>query len=241
MFNLFKSTEKKLEDAKNKLILNLEKGDVDYVLNQMESEEIYSPLLNEIRKTSSSSEHYVSKYAYDRARKYSSQSEKIQLLEKLKMEVNPVRKSYIYFCLSHLCCNASDSDLFNFLMEKIESEDNECKRNILLGIQEMNKHAGLNIEPLKRLAESSNSDLYWNAIFALRFTHDPEVESLLLSLFEDTNNKGKKGVICATLRSIGTNKSIPVLEAAYKKTKDSSLRWDIEEAINNIKERLGIN
>jgi hypothetical protein len=237
MFNFFKSTEKKLEEAKNKLISDLEKGSIDFVLKQMESEDIYSPLLNEIRKTCVSNTHDVCYYAYGRATKYNSVSDKEQLLEKLSIETNPIRRKNIYFCLAHLCNNTTDKQLFNFLMEKIELEENESKRSILIGIQDMHKDSDLNIEPLKKLAKPRYHELYWNAIFALRFTHDNEVESLLLTLFEETNNNGKKGVISATLKTIGTSKSIPILEATYKKTRDNSLRWDIEEAISSIQER----
>lgn len=237
MFNFFKSTEKKLEEAKNKLIKDLENGDIDFVLEKMESDEIYSPLLNETRKTFVSSEHDVRRYAFERASRYHSQSDKVQLLEKLASETHPGRRSNLFFCLAHLCSNTLDTELFNFLMERIETEDNDSKRSILLGIQDMNKASDLNIEPLKKLAQSNYSELYWGAIFALRFTQDSEVEGLLLSLFEDTNNKGKKGVICATLRSIGTTQSIPILNAAYNKTRDNSLRHDIELAIQYIQER----
>lgn len=237
MFNFFKSTEKKLEETKNKLISDLEKGSLDFVLDKMESTEIYSPLLEETRKTLVSSEHDVCRYAYIRGTQYNSLSDKEQLLKKLSIETNPIRKSNLYFCLAHYCNNSSDKSIFNFLMDKILAEDDNCKKSILLGIQEMNKDADLNIEPLKKLATSKKSELYWNAIFALQNTHDPEVETLLLSIFEETKNNVKKGVICASLRSIGTKKSLPILQDTYKKTRDASLRWDIELAIQAIEER----
>ncbi len=237
MFNFFISTEKKLELAKNKLISDLENGSIDFVLGKMESDEIYSPLLNEMRKTFVSSDHDVSKYAYSRATMYNSHTEKEQLLEKLKLETNPIKRSNIFYCLAHLCNNTTDNKLFNFLMEKIETEDNQSKLKILLGVQDMTKSSDLNIEPLKKLAKSRMSDLYWNSIFALRFTHDSDVEGLLLSIFEETNNNGKKGVICAALNSVGTRESIPILKATYKKTRDNSLRWDIEQALEAIEER----
>jgi len=187
-----------------------------------------------------STDHQESTYAYIRATEFRTEIEKGQLMEKLAAETSPVTRQNIFYGLSHLCHNTNDKDLFQFLMEKVEKEDESCRRNILMGIQDMEKGRDFNIEPLKRMAQEGSRSSYWGAILALRNTHDPEVERILLSLFEETSDKSKRVLVCLTLKSTGTEKCIPILKEAYKKTRDNSLKWDIEEAISGIEERRNL-
>jgi hypothetical protein len=121
-------------------------------------------------------------------------------------------------------------------MTCLESEkDNNCRLSILIGISYMRKSSDMNIEPLKKLAKTRNRDLKINSIIALQQTNDIEVENLMLSLFTETKDSHTKSIITHTLETTGTEKSIPYLQEAYKKTRDYGLRFDIERAIEKIK------
>lgn len=238
MFDFLLSNDKKLEKARLVLIESLKNGDIDYLLKQMNSEEIYSPLLKKKRQTETSNTDDISWYAYRRAETLNSPSEKQKLIERLNSESDEIKRKHIYFCLAHYCKNTLDKSLFNFLMDSLEQEkDNNCRLSVLIGISYMPKSSDLNIEPLKKLTKTRNRDLKVNSIIALQQTNDKEVEDLLLPLFIDTKDTHIKSVITWTLESTGTMKSIPILEEAFKKTRDYGLRGYIERAIEKIKNR----
>jgi hypothetical protein len=236
MFDIFLSNNKKLEKAKLALIESLDKGNIDYLLKQMESTEIYSDLLYKKRQAETSSTDEISWYAYRRAENLCLKDEKEHLLKKLNIATNDITKKHIYFCLAHYCKNTNDKSLFNFLMTSLDSEkDSDCRLSILIGISYMSKSADLNIEPLKNLVKIRNRDLKINSIIALQQTNDSEVENILLSLFTDTKDSHTKLMITHTLETTGTEKSIPHLQEAYKRTRDYGLRDDIERTIEKIK------
>ena len=223
-----------MKRVKSKLISDLENCDIDFLVRQMMSNDIISPLLNQKRKAETSSTDEISWYAYRRAEKLNSKDDKEQLLKKLDVESDPLVKKEVYFCLSHLCKNTADKQLFNFLTDKLETVDKESKNSILMGLREMKKDLDLNIEPVKKLTKSKSWDVKINAIEALKYTEDKQVEDLLLMLFQDTNDSFTKGVICTSLSTLGTLKSVPVLQAALKKTRDVGLRYNLEDSIREI-------
>ncbi|WP_236614062.1 HEAT repeat domain-containing protein [Nafulsella turpanensis] len=236
MFGLFRNTEKELEKARIKLESELSIRGVDFLIEQMNSEDIYSPLLEKRRRTETSRTDEVKWYAYRRAEELSTDNEKENLLNlRASHSASPKRK-HIYFALAHLCKNRVDNELFDFLMKCLKSEsDDICKRVILIGIQKMEKSANLNIEPIKMLAKHKSRDLKVNSILALQKTHDEEVEQLLLDIFKGTKDSHIKNMICTPLQSVGTFKAVPILEEAYKKTRDIGLRHNIELTVNRIK------
>jgi len=238
MFDFLIGKDKRLKKARLALIDSLDKGTIDYLLDQMGSIEIYSHLLNKKREKETSNTDDISWYAYRRAEKLHLPIEKQQLLEKLNSETDDRVKKHIFFCLAHFCKNTNDKAVFNFLMERIENEkDNACKLSILIGISSMPKSADLNIEPLKKLVKTRDRDLRVNSIIALQQTIDPEVEDLLLPMFINTKDSHMKTVITWTLETTGTKKSIPFLEQAYKRTRDYSLRSYIQKTIQKIKNK----
>ena len=238
MFDILLSNEKKIEKARLALVESLETGSIDYLLKQMDSEEIYSPLLNKKRRTETSSTDDISWYAYRRAETLNLPDEKQKLIKSLNSERDETKRKHIYFCLAHYCKNTVDKSLFNFLMDSLELEkDTSCRLSVLIGIRDMPKSSDLNIEPLKKLTKIRNRDLKVNSIIALQQTTDGDVEDLLLPLFIDTKDNHIKSVITWTLESTGTIKSIPILEEAFKKTRDYALRGYIERTIEKIKSR----
>jgi len=236
MFNIFKSTAKKLEEARIKLESELKNNDMRFLIDVMASDRLYSPLLENKRRALISGTDNVSWYAYRRAEVLHTDDEKVQLLNLLTKSSDNNKKQSIFFSLAHLCKNRTDIDLFNVLMTYLENEkDSSCRTSILIGIEEMDKsHSTLNIEPIKKLAKKRSIDKT-NAILALKKTNDAEVEPLLLELFTATKDSHTKNMICSPLETVGTGACIPILEAAYKKTRDYALRDGIEHVFKAVK------
>ncbi len=238
MVDFFKSKEKKLNEAYLKLEQDLSSNGIEFLIESMASEVIYSPLLEKQRRGVISGTDDVSWYAYRRAEKLESDTDKEALLKLLERLAELHKRSHIYFALSHLAKNRKDNELFSFLMEKLQSEkDNEIKLSILMGVKGMEKDAELHIKPIEQLTMSRNYKLRTQAILALQKTQNPEVEPLLLELFRASKDSHTKGMICTPLESVGTSVSVPVLEREYKITRDSGLRGSIEYTLNRIKER----
>lgn len=238
MIDFFKSREKKLQEARLKLERDLESNGMEFLIETMASEEIYSPLLEKQRREVIRGTDYFSWYAYRRAEKLESEANKKELLALLEGCADSSKRSHIYFALAHLAKNKKDNELFSFLMEKLQSEkDKESKLLILMGVREMEKNAVLNIKPILLLTKSGNPKLRTQAILALQETHNPEVEPLLLELFRETKDSHIKKMICTPLESVGTHESVPVLERESKSTRDFGLRSSIEFTLNMIKQR----
>lgn len=250
MFNIFRRKENnqdskpltlmdKLEIAKQQLISDLEKNGMEFLISKMASNDEYSELILERRKTDMSygSEDNVSWYAYRQSDKLNSQEDKKELLELLANEQYTDLKKYIYCCLSSICANTNDKDLFNFLVDKVQQEDDESvKVSILSRLRNVIKDSSYNIEPIKILVKEGTHDESHAAIKALSNTNDPEVEDILLDEFKITSTH-MKGMICGPLSTVGTLKSIPILKEAYKKTRDRGLRMLIENTIHTIETR----
>ncbi|NNV56299.1 HEAT repeat domain-containing protein [Limnovirga soli] len=247
MFNIFRrnqdkillTIEKKLEVAKQELISNLEKNGMKFLISKMASNEVYSEHILERRKIDLSycSEDKESWYAYQQSDKLNSQEDKTELLKLLSDKKYSDFRKYIYCCLSCICANTNDKDLFNFLIDKVQQEDDErTKVSILSRLRDVIKDSTYNIEPIKILVKEGTGDESHAAIKALANTNDPEVEDILLDEFKITSTH-MKGMICGPLSTVGTLKSIPILKEAYKKTRDGYLRKVIDDAVYKIETR----
>ena len=247
MFNIFRNKQKrklliledKLEIAKQQLISDLEKNGMEFLISKMASNEKYSELILERQKIdlSYSSEDSESTYAYRQSDKLNSQDDKTELFRLLSDNKYAVFKKYIYCCLASICSNTNDKDLFNFLIDQVQIEDDErIKISILSRLSDVIKDSNFNIEPIKILVKDGTGDESHAAIKALSNTDDPEVEDILLDEFKITSTH-MKGMICGPLSTVGTLKSIPILKEAYKKTRDGGLRMLIDSTITKIENR----
>jgi hypothetical protein len=250
MFKIFRRKEKKqgskplaledkLEIVKQQLISDLEKNGMKFLIAKMASNEEYSELILERRKKNWSygSEDYVSWYAYRQSDKLNSPEDKKELLELLSDEQYSDFREYIYTCLSSICSNTNDKDLFNFLIDIVQKEEDESIRVCILSrLALVIKDSTCNIEPIKIIVREGKADESHAAIKALSNTNDPEVEEILLEEFKISRTR-TKGIICRTLSTIGTLKSIPVLKEAYKKTRDMGFKNDIDNAVYKIESR----
>lgn len=252
MFNIFRRNKikqdskpltltDKLEIAKQQLISDLEKNGMVFLITKMASNADYSELITERRKTidsSYSSSDSTSWYAYRQSEKLNSQNDKKELLALLTNENYADFKKYTYCCLSNICSNTNDKDLFNFLIDKVQIEDDErIKVSILSRLSDVIKDSSYNIAPIKILVAEGTADESHAAIKALSNTNDREVEDILLDEFKITSTH-MKGMICGPLSTVGTLKSIPILKEAYKKTRDGGLRAEIDNTIYKIESRV---
>lgn len=229
----------KLEIAKQKLISDLEKNGMEFLVTKMGDNNEYSELILERRKIdlSYSSEDSVSSYAYKQSDKLYSDEDKKELLELLRNEKFYNYKKYICCCLANICSNTNDKELFNFLIDKVQQEDDEStKISILSRLQDIKKDLGYNISPIKTLVKEGTEGETRAAIRALSNTIDPEVEEIFLNEFK-ISDRYMKGTICGPLSTVGTVKSIPILKEAHKRTRDGGLRMLIENAISRIEDR----
>ena len=88
MFDFLFNNDKKIEKERDKLISDLENGDIEYLLKQMDSKEIFSPLLLRKRKKVTSLTDDISWYAYRRAETLNSDSFKEQLISKVTNDLD---------------------------------------------------------------------------------------------------------------------------------------------------------
>jgi hypothetical protein len=250
MFNIFRRKENKkdskpltladkLEIAKQQLTSDLAKNGMEFLISKMASNDEYSELVLERRKiyVSYESEDSVSWHAYRQSDTLISAENKTELLKLLGDAKFSEYKQYIYCCLSSICSNTNDKELFNFLIDKVQQEEDEqIKVSILSRLKNVIKDGSYNIEPIKMLVREGTSDESHAAIKALSNTNDPEVEDILLDEFKIVSTH-MKGMICGALSTVGTLKSIPILKEAYKKTRDGFLRMVIDNAVNTIESR----
>ena len=229
-----------LEKEKQILISSLATNGIRFLINKMSSEDYYSELIAERRKIdmSVSSDDRVSVYAYMQSGKLNSPADKEELLQLLSDPEYADMKRYIYCCLSSLCSNTNDLELFNFLIEKIQKEEDDERIvvSILSRIKDVKKDSNCNIEPIKKLVSEGTYHVSKAAMMALSFTEDAEVEDILLYEFKIAD-KHMQGMICNPLGTVGTIKSIRALKELYKKTRDPFLRSQIEITIHKIERR----
>lgn len=227
-----------LAAIQRKLIAEMQEIDMRTLLIKMCCEDPISPIIVERNlKGHFSSEDKVSWFAMQRSFELSSEKDKAELLELLHDEAYSSQRSDIYRCLGSICGNTNDKELCNLLIRVIDiTRDERTIVSILSRLQNVKKDDSINIEPIKKHLKEGNSDIILAAIRALAHTNDSEVEDLLLEEFKYANSN-LKTTICITLESVGAEKAIPVLQKAYKRTRDQGLRMHIDDALAKISAR----
>jgi hypothetical protein len=228
-----------VEKAKQQLLLDLETKGMRFLLDQMKNNDLYSPLILEVRRKSVAfnSDDTVSWHAFRRSDDLSSAEDKNELLQLLSDPAYSGRQKDIYRCLACLCSNAQDIGLFEFLMQVVDKEeDDNIIVSILSRLRNLKKPFGVNLAPIKRQLAEGTFESRISAAKALSNTEDPEVETLLLEEFK-MSDKDTQSMFCSTLETIGTSQSLPVLKAALRKTRDQFFRSGLETAIYCIEKR----
>lgn len=239
MFGIFKSLDKKVEEDKKKLISDLKAADIRNLIIQMGNNEPIS--INVVKKQkrdkSFGSEDSPSWFAYRVSDELNDERLKPKLIELLHDREFIVYREYILRCLASLCVNNKDFELFEFLISELKKTDDEdLITTVLSRLTSLKKPRTLNVDYFKNLLLTGTYQNRIDALSALQNSDDPELEEILIQKLK-TSDQHTKCMICATLRSTGTEKSIEVLKSELKRTRSNDLKYFIESAIDDIKER----
>lgn len=234
-FSFFKTKERQLASVKKKLIKEMQKMDMKTLLFNMSSKALISPIIAEQQQNGHfSSEDTVSWFAMLLSFELSSPKDKNELLALLHNEAYAHQLPDIYRCLGSICGNTNDEELCSFLINVADSsQDEHIIISILSRLEKVDKGSDMNIAPIKKYLKEGSAAIIRAAVKALAHTNDPEVEDLLIEEFTYADNS-LKSEICHTLKSVGTTKSIPMLQQASKKTRDANLRMHISETLMKI-------
>ncbi|WP_298902198.1 hypothetical protein [uncultured Psychroserpens sp.] len=239
LFRLFKSLDDKVKEDRDQLIARLKSSDIRTLIREMGNND---PISNNIvkkqkRDMSFGSEDSPSWFAYRVSDELKDPNLKPQLMQLLNDSEFIDNKQYVYRCLSSLCVNTNDFELFDFLLSELKLIDHEeVVTTILSRFRELKKPQHLNIDYLKYLVVNGTYQNRIDALGALQNSEHTDIEDVLIKGFK-LSDKHTKGMICATLRTTGTEKCFDVLKAELKRTRSNSLKYYIESAIEHINSR----
>ncbi len=236
LFGIFKSLDEKVEEDKEKLISMLKSCDIKTLIFQMGNNE---PISNNIIKKQKRDMRFGSTdspswFAFRISDELSDKNLKTPLIQLLSDPTFSDYKKYVLRCLSSLCVNTKDFELFDLLISNLKQmDDEEMITTVLSRLDELKKPKNLNIDYLKHLLINGNYQNRIDALRALKNCEHSDIEDLLLQEFK-TSDQHTKEMICATLRSTGTKKSLDILQSEFKRTRSNDLKHFIESAIEEI-------
>jgi len=239
LFRLFKSLDEKVKEDKDNLISKLKSSDAKTLIIEMGSKNFISNniIKKQKRDQSFGSEDYSSWFAYRVSDELSDITLKPELIELLKDKDFFQYKQYVLRCLSSLCVNCKDYELFDFLISELKKTDKEeVITTVLSRLNELRKPSTLNIDFLKQLLLTGTYQNRIDALNALKNSEHKDLEEILILKLK-TSDQHTKCMICATLRSTGTIKSLETLKAEFKRTRSNDLKYFIQSAIDEINER----
>lgn len=239
LFGLFKSLDEKVKEDKERLIARLKYSDVKTLIMEMGNN---NPISNNIikkqkRDQSFGSEDLPSWFAYRISDELNDINLKPELIELLENKDFFQYKKYVLRCLSSLCVNSQDYELFDFLISELKKTDKEeIITSVLSRLNELRKPTTLNIDYLKELLLKGTYQNRIDALNALKNSEHKDLEEILILKFK-TSDLHTKCMICATLRSTGTTKSLETLITELKRTRSNDLKYFIQSAIEEINDR----
>jgi hypothetical protein len=189
------------------------------------------------RDMSFGSEDSPSWFAYRISDELNDSSLKAKLINLLSEKNFLQYRQYVLRCLSSLCVNTNDYELFDFLISQLkQTEEEEIITTVLSRLNKLRKPKTLNIDYLKQLLLEGTYQNRIDALNALSNCEHSDLEDILIQELK-TSDQHTKCMICATLRSSGTIKSIEILKSEFKRTRSNDLKYFIESAIEEINER----
>ena len=227
----------------NQLKKKLAKLPVENLLIEMTNNNYYFPYnfwKKYFDRSSIESGKWISWFATRQAEKIADKKE-FEKLKKIIENANPEIKRKAYFCLGHLAKNLCDKQIFDYLMNKLEVETEENNETILIAITNAEKPLEFNLDPIVNILKNGKIGMKTSAAIALKKSKNPEIEMVLLNSFQDEKNKHLQEMIAATLRTVGTEKSIPILENKLKTAKGRDYKYFIESALEEINKNTTAN
>ena len=241
MFGLFKSLDQKVEEDTQRFIAELKQADIQTLIKEMDNNDPISQNIVKRQKRDKSfgSTNQRSWFAYRVSDELADPNMKIELKGLLDDNDFTKYRQYVLRCLASLCVNTTDYELFDFLMGHLKHVNEEEKvTTVLSRLNDLVKPKSLNIEYLKQLLTEGTYQNRIDALNALKNCEHDDLEDLLIREFK-TADQHTKGMICATLRSTGSFKSIEMLEQEHRRTRSNDLKYFIESAIKEINSRSG--
>lgn len=242
LFELFKSLDKKVEEDKEMLVSELKSADIKTLIIQMDNNEPISKNIvkKQKRDMSFGSEDSPSWFAYRVSDELDDKNLKPELIKLLKDKEFSKYKKYVLRCLTSVCVNTKDYELFDILISEIkQAEDENFITTVLSRLGDLRKPESLDIEFLKHLLTEGTYQNRIDALSGLQNSEHSDIEDLLIKEFT-TSDTHTKGMICATLRTTGTEKCFEVLDKEYKRTRSNTLKYFIESAKEEINNRKNI-
>lgn len=239
---LFKSLKEKIEEDKVKIVKKLKSSDIKTLVKEMGNNKPLSKNVAKLRKPILNSDEMPSWFAYKVSNELNDSNQKSELINLLSNKDFIDYKKHILRCLSSLCVNTNDYELFDFLISEIKKsdEDEEIISHVLLRLEDMRKPSFLDIEYLKYLLVNGTFENRNSALKALSNCEHKDLEDLLLKEFVFSNQEIKH-VICSILMNSGTEKSLEILKTEYKRTRSDYYRQMIERTIEIINIRNEID
>lgn len=239
IFGLFKSLDEKVKEDKDQLVVRLKSSDIRTLIIEMGNNKPISKNIvkKQKRDMSFGSEDSPSWFAYRVSDELNDTNLKSELINLLHDEGFDQYKKYVLRCLSSLCVNTEDYELFGFLISELKKfDDEDFITTVLSRLDKLKKPKTVNIDYFKHLLLKGTYQNRIDALNALKNSEDPELEEILIQKFM-TTDQHTKCMICATLRSTGTIKSIEYLKTEFKRTRSNDLKYFIESAIEEINQR----
>ena len=164
--------------------------------------------------------------------------EDYEYLRKSALNSDNKQKRQSYFCIGNLSKNLKSKEMFHFLMNRLTiEEDEDVKTTILTAVTKIEKDVDYKLDAIFDILEYGNINLKTSAAIALQNSRNQLVEDKLLESLEYEKNKQLHKMIAATLRDIGTSKSIPTLKNKLRSGKGNDYKYFIENAIMEINKR----
>ncbi len=229
--------KREFENEKQRFTDELEKKDISFLLDNMESSEYFSNVVVEKQKVLKSygSEDFIGHYVRTQVRNLKNLEFKNKLISFLDQEEYYDKKDKIYSCLSSLCGNTNNEEIYYFLMKQLNNEVN-YKIEILQGLWKFKKTIDYDIEPIKSIIIHGEYYERLAAIEALRNSDHPEIHDFLLKEFKTSGDDFMLKIL-GVIWKTSTKETIPILEKGKRKSKDRYLRLEIEKLIDDIKDR----
>lgn len=175
-----------------------------------------------------SSADSVSWKAYREAETLTNEAYIPQLISFLSSEKNNEKRKKAYFILGKIAKNTENNEALQFIIDRIDIENNNSVlNNLLSSLKSIKKPENIDILPILRLLKKENLDssVRNDAIWALMNTKNEQAEEVLLHLSQQITDETDYShwYINNVLGNIGTRKSIPRLtELAHSKKMDTS-------------------
>ena len=226
----------------NKLKKRLAKLPIESLLIEMTNNSYFFPYnfwKKYFDKNSIESGKWISWFATRQAEKIDDKSQADILKETIENETTEkLIKRKAYFCLGHLTKNLKDKEIFEYLVNKLETETEDNQETILIALTNAIKPIDYNLNPIVNILKNGNLRMKTNATISLKHSENPNIETHLLNSFQEEKNKHLQEMIATTLRDIGTEKSLPILIEKLKIAKGNEYRYFLESAVKEIETRM---